>query len=137
MLAGLAAFGWHPFHRLGAAPLSGAAAAVRLLGAAAYVTVCMIGIGAISLALGLALPGPAEALGVSVAFVVIAEILDGQASLHAISAALPVHYWQRWTTLLDAGGGGGLATGLAVQVVTIAVALGAAWLACARRDPAA
>jgi ABC-2 type transport system permease protein len=36
LAAGLAIFGWHPFHRIGAQPLSSAAAAIRLLGAAGY-----------------------------------------------------------------------------------------------------
>ncbi len=49
----------------------------------------------------------------TVAFVVIANILDGQASLHTVTSVLPVHYWQRWTHLLD-GTNAGLATGLAV-----------------------
>jgi ABC-2 type transport system permease protein len=136
VVVGLAVFGWHPFHRLGSASLSSATAAARLLEAGGYVTACMLSIGTIALALGLLLPGPAEALGASVAFVVIANILDGQASLHAVAAALPVHYWERWTHLLE-GGGAGLATGLAVQAAATAIALGAAWLVLACRDPAA
>lgn len=88
VLTGLLVFGWHPFHRLGASSLSAATAVGRLLEAGGYVTACMLSIGTIGLALGLVLPGPAEALGVSVAFVVIANILDGQPSLHGLASVL-------------------------------------------------
>jgi hypothetical protein len=71
--AGVAIFGWHAFHRIGAAPLSTASAAVRLLAGAGYVTVCVLSVGTIALGLGTLLPGPSEALGASVAFVVVAE----------------------------------------------------------------
>jgi hypothetical protein len=54
-------------------------------------------------------------------------------SLHAIVA---VHYWLRWTSLFH-GGGGGLALGLAVQSLTVAVVMAAAYAILARRDPAA
>ncbi len=136
VLIGVVVFGWHPFHRLGAADLPAATATGRMLEAGGYVTACMLSIGTIAFALGLVLPDPAEALGVSLALIVIANILDGQASLHAVTALLPVHYWQRWTHLLD-GTGAGLATGLAMQLAAIAVALTVAWAVLTRRDPAA
>ena len=139
LLVGLVVFGWHPFHRLGGASLSSVSAATRLLAAGGDVTVCMLSIGTIALALGFALPGPAEALGASVALVVTANILDGQAWLHGLAAMLPVHYWQRWTELLDSGTGtaAGLVAGTAVQAAVVAIALGVAWAVLTRRDPAA
>ncbi len=136
LLVGLAVFGWHPFHRLGAASLSAGTAAARLAEATAYVSICLLSIGTIALALGLILPGPAEALGTSIAFVVVANILDGQASLGGFDELLPTHYWQRWTHLLE-GGGSGLLAGVAVQVAVIAVALAIGGLVLRRRDPAA
>jgi len=136
LLTGAVVFGWHPFHRLGAASLSSGSAAARLLEAGAYVSVCMVSVGTIALALGLVLPGAAEALGVTVAFVVVSDIVDGQPSLHGLASALPVHYWQRWTHLLQ-GGSAGLVGGLAVQAGAIAVALAAGWAVLVRRDPAA
>jgi ABC-2 type transport system permease protein len=45
VVAGLAIFGWHPFHRIGARSLSSAAAIVRLLAAAGYLTVCILSVG--------------------------------------------------------------------------------------------
>lgn len=69
-------------------------------------------------------------------FVVLATVLDGQASLHALDVVLPVHYWQRWTHLLD-GTSAGLGLGLAIQAATVLVALTAAVTILSRRDPAA
>jgi ABC-2 type transport system permease protein len=136
LLTGLVIFGWHPFHRLGTSSLPATTAALRVLEAGGYVTVCMLSIGTIAFVLGLVLPGPAEALGVSVAFVVVANIIDGQASLSGVTSVLPVHYWQRWTHLLD-GGSAGLATGLAMQLAAMVVVLAAGCAVLARRDPAA
>jgi ABC-2 type transport system permease protein len=136
LIIGLIIFGWHPFHRIGAPNLPALDAAWRLLVAAGYLTVCMLSIGTIALALSLILPGAAEALGVSIAFVLIANILDGLPSLHVVTAALPMHYWQRWTALLE-GGHSGLATGFAVQIATIVVSLAIASAILTRRDPAA
>jgi ABC-type transport system involved in multi-copper enzyme maturation permease subunit len=135
-LVGLVVFGWHPFHRLGASSLSAATAAARLAGAAAYISVCMFSVGTIALALGLILPGPAEALGVSVAFVVVSNILDGQPSLRILDDILPTHYWHRWTHLLE-GGSSGLPLGISVQLLAAAVALAGGWFVLRRRDPAA
>lgn len=138
-LTGLAVFGWHPFYRSGSAELSVTAAAGGVLEAGGYVIVCLLSIGSIALALGLLLPRPAEALGITLAFLVGSAILDNVRSLHAIVAVLPVHYWLRWTSLFQSGGGGGggLGLGLAVQSITVAVVMAAAYAILARRDPAA
>jgi ABC-2 type transport system permease protein len=135
LLTGLVVFGWHPFHRSGS-DLSAAAAAGAVLEAGGYMIVCLLSIGSIALALGLLLPRPVEALGITLAFLVGSAILDNVRSLHAIVAVLPVHYWLRWTSLFQAGGGG-LALGLAVQSLTAAVVMTAAYAILGRRDPAA
>lgn len=134
--AGLAIFGWHSFHRFGAPSLSPGAAAVRLLAGAGYLTVCVLSIGAIALFLGTLLPGPAEALGASVAFVGVATILNGKDWVHWISLALPMHYWPRWTQLLE-GGQQSLLTGMLAQTIAIAIGLSATWIIAIRRDPSA
>jgi ABC-2 type transport system permease protein len=135
LLTGLVVFGWHPFHRSGS-DLSAAAAAGAVLEAGGYMIVCLLSIGSIALALGLLLPRPVEALGITLAFLVGSAILDDVRSLHAIVAVLPVHYRLRWTSLFQAGGGG-LALGLAVQSLTAAVVMTAAYAILGRRDPAA
>lgn len=138
LLTGLVVFGWHPFHRSGSGDLSAAAATGGVLAAGGYVIVCLLSAGSIALALGLLLPRSAEALGITIAFVVGSALLDNVRSLHAIVVILPVHYWLRWTSLFGGGGGGGgLALGLAVQAATVAVVMAAAYAILARRDPAA
>jgi ABC-2 type transport system permease protein len=149
ILVGLAVFGWHPFHVIGAANLSTTTALTHVLAATAYLTLCMLSIAAIAFALGILLPRGAEAVAAAIAFVVVASILNGQASghrhalLHAVAVSLPVHYWQSWPRLLvragspEAIGTPGLATGVAVQVATIVICASVAALALARRDPAA
>lgn len=136
LLTGLVVFGWHPFHRSGSGDLSAIAAAGGVLEAGGYVIVCLLSVGSIALALGLLLPRSAEALGITIAFVVGSALLDNVKSLHAIIVLLPVHYWLRWTSLFHTGGGG-LVLGLAVQAATVAVVMAAAYAILARRDPAA
>jgi ABC-2 type transport system permease protein len=136
LLTGLVVFGWHPFHPSGSGHLSATAAAGAVLEAGGYVIVCLLSVGSIALALGLLLPRSAEALGISLAFVVGSAVLDNVRSLHAVVAVLPVHYWLRWTSLFQTGGGG-LALGLAVQAATVVVVMAAAYAILARRDPAA
>jgi hypothetical protein len=107
----------------------------------------MLSIAAVAFALGLLLPRGAEAVAVTIGFVVVASILNGQAGphgvLHAVSVALPVHYWQSWPRLLERAGSPetaslpGLGTGLAVQGAAIAVSVAVAVLVLRRRDPAA
>jgi ABC-2 type transport system permease protein len=137
-VTGLAAFGWHPYHRGGTSDLSEGRASLAVLGAGGYLIVCLLSIGAIALALGLLLPRSVEALGISVAFVVGSAMIDNVGSLHPLVVMLPVHYWLRWTQLFSGGGGGGaLVLGLVAQAAAAAVVLAAAYALLSRRDPAA
>lgn len=136
LLTGIMIFGWHPYHRSGSSDLSAGSATWAILGAAGYVTVCLLSVGSIALALGLLLPRSVEALGITVAFLIGSTVLDKVSAVHDIIVILPVHYWMRWTQLFG-GGDGQLLPGLAAQAAAIAVALAAAWLLLARRDPAA
>ncbi|GAA3299685.1 ABC transporter permease [Dactylosporangium vinaceum] len=142
VLAGLAVFGWHPFHVLGGPDLSATATLGRVLGACGYLTLCMLSIAAIAFALGLLLPRGAEAVAAAIAFVVVASILNGQADqqrglLHAVAVALPVHYWQAWPALLTHGPAADLGPGIAVQAVAVVGAAALAAFVLHRRDPAA
>ncbi|MGI5239926.1 ABC transporter permease [Dactylosporangium sp. CA-139066] len=144
VLVGLAVFGWHPFHVIGAPDLSTTAALTRVLAATAYLTLCMLSIAAIAFTLAILLPRGAEAVAAAIAFVVVASILNGQAAthgfLHAVAVVLPVHYWQSWPGLLERAGAEhvpALGTGVAVQLAVIAVCTALAALVLARRDPAA
>lgn len=137
LLIGLAVFGWHPFRVIGGPALNTGTAITRCLAAGGYTVLCMLSIAAIALALGLLLPRGAEALAVSVAFVIIASILNDQPHLHALSVILPVHYWQNWTLLFDPRRGADLTTGVIDQLATIALFTGLAMFVLLHRDPAA
>jgi ABC-2 type transport system permease protein len=137
LLAGVAVYGWHPFHIVGAPNLTGGETATRVLSGTGYCLLCMLSIATIAFALGLLLPRGVEALGAAVAFVIAASLLNGSHALHAVQLVLPVHYWQDWTHLFDPSGTARLSTGIVVQIATIAVATCAAVLVLHRRDPAA
>jgi ABC-2 type transport system permease protein len=136
LASGVATFGWHDFHRLNTAPLPASTAVLRLAAAAGYVAVCSFSLATIAFVLALILPGPAEALAAAITFLVIATIINNQPALHAVTAILPTHYWNRWPILLD-GMTNGIPTGLAVQFGTCAVMLAAGWFIITRIDPAA
>src|SRR5262249_20238133 len=137
LVAGLVTFGWHPFHIIGAPNLTTGATAARVLEATGYTLLCMVAMAAIAFTLGLLLPRGAEALAAAVGFVVIASILTGQGTLHALAVILPVHYWQNWTGLFDPAGASGMRLGIVDQVATIVVCSTASWAFLRRRDPAA
>ena len=136
LVTGLVVFGWHPYHRGGSAALPATTALVGVLEAGGYMTGCLLSIGSIALALGLLLPRSAEALGITLAFLVGSVVIDDVKSVHDLVVILPVHYWPRYAGLFQ-GGDGGLALGLAVQAATVAVVMAAAYAILARRDPAA
>jgi ABC-2 type transport system permease protein len=137
LISGLAFFGSHPFHVLGAPDLGAADAALRILAAVAYTLLCMLGVAAVALALGVLLPRGAEALGCAVAFVVVASMINAQSPLHAVAVVLPVHYWQDWTALFDPHATAHLGGGVVAQLATVLVAAGVTALVLRRRDPAA
>ena len=137
LVAGVVIFGWHPFHIIGAADLTTGETAGRVLAAVGYTLLCMLAMAGIALTLGLLLPRGAEALAVAIAFVVLASILNGQHTLHAVAVALPVHYWQNWVGLFDPAGASGMGLGVVVQLGWIAGCVASCWTILARRDPAA
>jgi ABC-type transport system involved in multi-copper enzyme maturation permease subunit len=137
LVAGSIIFGWHPFHVIGAPNLGTGETAGRVLAATGYTLLCLLAMAAIALTLGLLLPRGAEALAASVAFVVVASILNGQSAPHVVSAVLPVHYWQNWVGLFEPAGAARLGLGAAVQALWIAGCVAACWVILRRRDPAA
>jgi ABC-2 type transport system permease protein len=136
LVTGVVVFGWHPYHRSGTTNLSTTTALVGVLEASGYVMVCLLSIGTIALALGLLLPRSAEALGITLAFLVGSAIINSVKAVHDLVVILPVYYWQRYTDLFQ-GRDGGIALGLAVQAATVVVVMVAAYAILARRDPAA
>jgi ABC-type transport system involved in multi-copper enzyme maturation permease subunit len=136
-VTGLAVFGWHPFHLIGAPNLSTGDAITRVLAACGYTLLCMLSMAAIAFTLGLLLPRGAEAVAAAVAFVVAASILNGQPALHAVAVVLPVHYWQNWVALFEPDQATSIGTGILVQVATVALCAALCLAVLRRRDPAA
>ncbi len=137
LLIGAAEFGWHPFHIIGAPNLTPGEVTTRVLASSTYTALCMLSIAMIAFVLALLLPRGAEALGVTVAFVVVASIINGQSTLHPLAVVLPVHYWQNWPPLFTPAGTADLGIGITSQLATITVATAVAILVLLRRDPAA
>lgn len=137
LLAGLAVFGWHPFHVLGRPTLAAGEAVARCAAASAYTLLCMLSIAVLAFALGVLLPRGAEALAASVAVVIVASILNGQSHLHALTVILPMHYWQDWTRLFEHPHATHLLGGILDQLATIALFAALALVVLLRRDPAA
>lgn len=136
-LTGLAIFGWHPFHIIGAPNLTSGDAITRVLAASGYTLLCMLSMAAIAFTLGLLLPRGAEAVATAVAFVVAASILNGQSALQTVAIVLPVHYWQNWVGLFEADRATRLGTGILVQVATVVLCVAVCLAGLRRRDPAA
>lgn len=136
-LAGLVIFGWHSFHINAAPDLTTGETIARVLAATGYTLLCMLAMAGIAFALGLLLPRGAEALAATIAFVVLASVLNGQPGLHAVTVVLPVHYWQNWARLFDPAGATGLWSGDLVQLLWITACIVGGWAVLRRRDPAA
>lgn len=137
LLTGLAIFGWHPFHIIGAPTLTTGESTVRFLVASGDILLSMLSIATIALALGVLLPHGIEALGIAVAFVVAASVFNGTHALDTVQKVLPVHYWQDWLQLFTPAATAHLGTGIVVQIATTVVATCVAVVALLRRDPAA
>jgi len=137
LATGLAIFGWHDVHIIGAPTLTGGESIARAGVAIGYILLSMLSIAAIAFALGLMLPRGAEALTVAIGFVIVANMLDGANFLADVRKALSVHYWQDWMDLFEPGGPAHLATGVTVQLATIVAAVGVSALVLLRREPAA
>jgi ABC-2 type transport system permease protein len=135
--AGLAVFGWHPFHIIGAPDLTTGDAIGRAAASSGYVLLSMFAMAAIAFTLGLLLPRGAEAVAAAVAFVVAASILNGQPALHAVAVILPVHYWQDWVSLYDPGATTHVGAGVVDQLGTVLACTVVCLFVLRRRDPAA
>jgi ABC-2 type transport system permease protein len=112
--SGVAAFGWHGFHRLDGPTLPPIEALLRLVEASGYVTLSLMFVASVAFTLAAILPGPAEALAVTTVFLVVSRIADGLPAFNAVNTWLPTHYSERWTELLT-GNHHGLAVGAAIQ----------------------
>jgi ABC-2 type transport system permease protein len=127
-IAGLAFFGGGGFLTLSGTTLSFAAGLGRLALVCAYLTLCLIGLGAIGLFVSTLTEQPIGA-GLSVLAVTItSQILDALDQLSAIHPYLPTHHWMDFSELLrDPIDLTLLGPGVASALAYVAVFTTAAW----------
>jgi ABC-2 type transport system permease protein len=133
LIAGRALFGSGTPGAVGITSLSGPALtsgqiAVRLLASLAYITVSMLGVGAIALFLSTVTDSPLGATLGALAALVGSELLVTLGAAASIAPYLPTRYWLAWVDFFrepilwrD------IERGVALQAVYVLVFLGAAW----------
>lgn len=135
MVSGGIAYGYGPLPTLSGTTLSGGAAALRIVGAAVYVTLGVAGVGAIGLfASTLTESAPGATVG-TVAFVIISQILDAIPSLRVIRPYLLTHDWLAFADLFRSPvAWDAMRHGLMVFIVYTALFLGGSLLLFTRKD---
>ena len=135
VVAGGIAFGLGPLTTLSGTEIGMGAAAVRLLGAVAYVTAGLAALGAIGLFLSTLTEQPIVAMIATTAIATLMWIVDAIPQLAALHPWLLVHRWTAFGDLFRAPVfTEQIAAGLWVALAYTVVFLGAAWAVFARRD---
>jgi ABC-2 type transport system permease protein len=99
-ILGLALFGGGSMNTLSGSTLTFGAGIARVLLVCIYVTICLIGLGAIGLFVSTLTEQP---IGATIAVMILAlgsQIADAIPQLHAIHQYLPTHYWLNFGDLL-------------------------------------
>lgn len=132
---GLALFGGGPLVTLSGSTIGFGEGVVRLLGVCAYLSVCLVALGAIGLFVSTMTEQP---IGATITVLVIAlasEIADSIPQLHAIGPYLPTHYWLDYGDLLrNPASVAGLVPGVVSAAAYTAVFAAAAWARFTSRD---
>lgn len=135
VVAGGIAFGLGPLTTLSGTEIGMGAAALRLLGAVAYVTAGLAALGAIGLFLSTLTEQPIVAMIATTAVATLMWIIDAIPQLEALHPWLLVHRWTAFGDLFRAPVfTEQIAAGLWVALVYTVVFLSAAWAVFARRD---
>jgi ABC-2 type transport system permease protein len=108
---------------------------LRILGAVAFISVSMLGVGAIALFLSTVTDSSLGAALGALAALITSQVLVTLNSASAISPYLPTRYWLAWLDFFrDPILWRNIDRGLAVQGVYVAVFLAAAWAHFATKD---
>jgi ABC-2 type transport system permease protein len=99
LVAGTAAFGWHPVLGPSGAIFSQGDAMGRLALSTVYVAWSMSGVAAFAFMLSTMTDSAVGAVAGGVGLAIVSEILDGISALGGIRSWLPSHYWQAWNGL--------------------------------------
>ncbi|QMU80383.1 ABC transporter permease subunit [Streptacidiphilus sp. PB12-B1b] len=101
LLAGWAAFGWHPVQSPTGAGLGTGAALVRLAIIVGYLAVSLTFVAALAFYAGVSTDAPLGAVGGTVLIVIVSTILDNVTALGGLRDWLPTHYADAWLDALD------------------------------------
>jgi ABC-type transport system involved in multi-copper enzyme maturation permease subunit len=102
LLAGTAAFGWHPLLLPGTGiQLPAGAALGRVAIVLGYVLVSELVVAALAFLLSVLTDSPLGAVGGAVGLVIISNILDAVTALHAWREVLPTHWQFAWLDVLQ------------------------------------
>jgi ABC-2 type transport system permease protein len=115
--------------------LSPAELLLRILGAVAFISVSMLGVGAIALFLSTITDSSLGAALGALAALITSQVLVTLNSASAIAPYLPTRYWLAWIDFFrDPILWRNIDRGLAVQAIYVAVFLAAAWAHFATKD---
>ena len=101
LVAGWAAFGWHPVQSPTGSSLGSGAALLRLLLIIGYLAVTLLFVAALAFYAGVRTDAPLGAVGGAVLIVIVSSILDNVTALGGLRDWLPTHYSSAWLDALD------------------------------------
>ncbi len=101
LLAGWAAWGWHPVQSPTGSTLGTDQALLRLLIIIGYLAVSLLFVAALGFCAGVYTDAPLGAVGGTVLIVIVSSILDNVTALGSLRALLPTHYTAAWLDALD------------------------------------
>jgi ABC-2 type transport system permease protein len=108
---------------------------LRLLGAAGYVALTVVTVGAIGLFVSTMTEVPIAAMAATLTLTIVSEVADAVPQLSAIHGWLPSHYWRQWVDLLrDPVVTADITTGLLVSLAYTVLFVSLAWARFGGKD---
>lgn len=135
LIAGVAAFGWHPVVTPQFAVIGQGMAVAKLALSVLYVAWSMAGVIAFAVFLSTLANSPFASVIGGVGFAVVSEILDAIPAFGSVRYGLPTHYWQAWNGLFAfPATSGDMVRGALLQIPYAVVFFAAAYIWFARKD---
>jgi ABC-2 type transport system permease protein len=101
LLAGTLAYGWNPLRSPIADEVSTGEGVARLVGAAGYIGLTLLVVGALAFLFSVSTDAPLGAVGGAVLVQILSSILDQIDALGGVRDLLPTHYGDAWVGLLS------------------------------------
>ncbi|MFA5787123.1 MAG: ABC transporter permease subunit [Actinomycetota bacterium] len=135
LVAGLAAFGWHPMLTPSSTTLPEATALARVGLATVYVAWSMSGMATFAFLLSTMTDAPVGAIAGGVGLAIVSQILDGISALRGFRNWLPTHHWGAWDGLfVHPTQTADMVRGTLLQIPYVIVFCVVAWWWFARKD---